>query len=809
MLFVRPLIMYLMVFLVLMCWNLELVSAATLARTMTQTKTNNETHSPLRSSVRSSVPTPTFLSNVIQSKDSFSSTDQQVSASTQIPLERLMLDSILQHQQLHHLHGKSSIIDINLILDSPSQLTMSTEAPSTTTAIPYHYATTQRSNRKKRSILNLPNFPSRYLGHEEINHDNFESEWSSNDEEEEEESDGIEDESIDYDELDFSQPNHQLVVDESDDLSVRPTNGVNQNDNPGRIEESEEDADEDIILVIGPITTSKPNIKNSFETENVSIEHTTEEQQSLTPIGLNEWPVQVGLQARTKQQVNTVTKLVNSQMGNGNGLQTILVTHKFNDQQSGNKNEGNSERLDFNESNENIADSHDGSVTARSQFMNSPATANRQMNKTKQQESSIGPLEIVDRIMPNHYGNPIQYNPTASSTIPIPDILRDVWYAGSEEENYQKPTTTTTEPDEAYYYINNSEEETDRDLYLDYPEEKEDDAKPTSNAEIINNSGTITRRPSTPNVGRGPYFVSSAKVEPFQQKIDVISDEIGMILNPIGVIDRRMDFNANSGINFVEAPDFIDPSAYVIPFPTSVPIIPINQPSMIPHQQQSQKAILPAGRKGIFQDNFVVNSNHVQPIVELPIIETKLISDSPGPSKGREPPAYVIREEIAVTQNANNLYVDSNTSPTITRLDRLPYPVMAGSSTDDDIAVTFTPSPTRPFIQSPYVTWATTKAKSGPYFVNSAETAPQNSGVYYTGQGMKKRANETIENPTGIISNTDTAGRTKSTSASRGRPPYFVSSTPMPLFQSIPLNESTRKLTGGLLIRTRRISNCS
>ena len=151
MLFVRPLIMYLMVFLVLMCWNLELVSAATLARTMTQTKTNNETHSPFRSSVRSSVPTPTFLSNVIQSKDSFSSTDQQVSASTQKPLERLMLDSILQHQQLHHLHGKSSIIDINLILDSPSQLTMSTEAPSTTTAISYHHATrpTQRSNRKK------------------------------------------------------------------------------------------------------------------------------------------------------------------------------------------------------------------------------------------------------------------------------------------------------------------------------------------------------------------------------------------------------------------------------------------------------------------------------------------------------------------------------------------------------------------------------------------------------------------------------------------------------------------------------------
>ncbi|XP_046640567.1 uncharacterized protein LOC124326038 [Daphnia pulicaria] len=817
MLFLRPLIVFIIIFVFLMCWNLDLISAATLARTRSQNETTNKTHSPFQS-IRPFVPTPKLFLNVRESQDELSSSDQHVSDSTQQSIVRSM-DSLVLDQQLHqqYQHGKPSVMDVNLIIDDPSQLTVSTESPPMTTITDDHYyATTQRSNYKKRSILDPPNMPSRYeSGQDEEQNDDYESVWSPDGEEEEEEDYGVE-----YDLPDFSQPNHQLIV----DLSMEPsTNGFNQNDPNSQVEEDEEEADEDdVILVVGQLTTLKPTT-NSFEKETFSTEHTTQSnvEQQISPtqvIGLNEWPVQIGLQARTKQP-STVIKLADSQMGNENGRQTFLEAQKLNGQQWENRSVGssnfqvNSERLDISKSGGSIVESRDDSAEPyfiHSQFMNSPVAnsymASRQMNKTKPPEISLDSLEIVDG-MTNHYGNPRQTKPTTvSSTASVPEILHD-WSDSSEEEKDQKPTTTA-EPDEPFYYLN-SEEETDQ--YFDYPEENEDDAKSiiriTQNAEIINSdSATDPRRPLTTNMGRPPYFVNSAQLEPFHPKI-ALSDEIGQILNPIGVIDRRMDLHTN-GINFGDTPDLIDGSAFIIPFPDD-PVIPF-RPSLnfnLQQQQQQTPTIFPLERTENFQENnnFAVTSNRVQPFVQQPKVITGPNSVSPSTNKAEAPYAYVTQEEIISqhpTEMKNSIQERSSYSAMASSSRLTSVPSQSGKSegvlripTGDDNGVTFTPIPTRPFAQSPHVTWATTKARYGPYFVSSAPTNQQHSGNYNTEQGIRKQAIETIKNPTGIISDKEIE-KSKSTSVNRGRPPYFVtSSTPTPLFQPTQLKESTRKPT--------------
>lgn len=801
-----------------MCWNLDLISAATLARTRSQNETTNKTHPPFQS-IRPSVLGPKLFLNARESQDELSSSDQNVSDSTQQSLVR-SLDSLVLHQQLHqqYQHGKPSVMDVNLIIDDPSQLTVSTEAPPMTTKTDDHYyATTQRSNYKKRSILDPPNMPSRYQsGQDEEKNDDYESVWSPDGEEEAEEDYGG-----DYDLPDFSQPNHQLIV----DLSMEPTtNGFNQNDPNSHFEEDEEETDEDdVILVVGQLTTLKPTT-TSFEKETFSTEHTTQSnvEQQISPtqvIGLNEWPVQIGLQARTKLP-GTVIKLADSQMGNENGRQTFLEAQKFNGQQWGNRSVGssnfqvNSERLDISKIGGSITESRDDSAVpyfVHSQFMNSPVPisymASRQMNKTKPPEISLDLLEIVDG-MTNHYGNPRQTKPTtvSSTASSIPEILRD-WSDSSESEEKDQKPTTTAEPDEPFYYLN-SEEETDQDF--DYPEENED-VKPiiriTQNAEKINsNSATDTKRPLTTNMGRPPYFVNSAQLEPFHPKID-LSDEIGQILNPIGVIDRRMDLH-NNGINFGDTPDLIDGSAFIIPFPDD-PVIPF-RPSLnlnLQQQQQQTPTIFPLERTENFQENnnFAVTSNHVQPFVQQPKVITGPNSVSSSTNKAGAPYAYVAQDEIISqhpTEMKNSIQERSSYSAmaSSSRLTSVPSQSVKSDGvlripTDDDNGVTFTPIPTRPFAQSPHVTWATTKARYGPYFVSSAPTNQQHSSNYNTEQGIRKQAIETIKNPTGIISDKEIE-KSKSTSVNRGRPPYFVtSSTPTPLFQSTQLKESTRKPT--------------
>ncbi|EFX65531.1 hypothetical protein DAPPUDRAFT_333100 [Daphnia pulex] len=795
----------------------DLISAATLARTRSQNETSNKTHPPFQS-IRPSalLHTPKLFLNVRESQDELSSSEEHVSDSTQQSLVR-SLDSLVLHQQLHqqYQHGKPSVVDVNLIIDDPSQLTVSTEAPPMTTITDDHYyATIQRSNYKKRSILDPPNMPSRYQSdQDEEQNDDYESVWSTDGEEEEEEDYGVE-----YDLPDFSQPNHQLIV----DLSMEPaTNGFNQNDPNSQVEEDEEEADEDdVILVVGQLTTLKPTT-NSYEKELFSAEHTTQSnvEQQISPtqvIGLNEWPVQIGLQARPMQP-GSVNKLADSQMGNENGRQTFLEAQKFNGQQWENRSVGssnfqvNSERLDISKSSGSVAESRDDSALpyfVHSQFMNSPVTnsymASKQMNKTKPPEISLDLLEIVDG-MTNHYGNPRQTKPTTvSSTASVPEILRD-WSDSSED---QIPTTTA-EPDEPFYYIN-SEEETDQDF--DYPEENEDDAKSiiriTQNAEIINsNSATENKLPLTTSMGRPPYFVNSAQLEPFHPKID-LSDETGQMLNPIGVIDRRMDLHSYNGINFGDPPDLIDGSAFIIPFPDD-PVIPF-RPSLnlnLQQQQQQTPTIFPLERKENFQENnnFAVTSNRVQPFVQQPKVITGPNSVSPSTNKAGAPYAYVTQEEIISqhpTEMKNSIQERSSYSAmaSSSRLTSVPSQSVKSDGVlripmDDDNGVTFTPIPTRPFAQSPHVTWATTKARYGPYFVSSAPTNQQHPGNYNTEQGIRKQAIETIKNPTGIISDKEIE-KSKSTSVNRGQPPYFVtSSTPTPLFQPTQLKESTRKPT--------------
>lgn len=804
-----------------MYWNLHPAAAAVLATIRSQDGRSKKTYF-----LEPSRPPAPNTSKVVLDIDGLKSLSpvEEVGSSSILPSSQ-SVDSELKHDQFEQKsrQKKPLFMDINVILDDGSPSVLSTETPSTTTVLNDPHATTMRSTDKQHSILDpfrtdLNHQAARKTSNYGMKKDS-KSIWLLDEEQYEDN-----EESDDYEVADLSQPSHLPVI----DVSVTSNDELNGKEYSSNFEEEyENDPDDDTILVIGHLSTLSPVISASERqdgTEAPTPQFHEKENKPSAQIGLSEWPVQIGLQARSKSSLST--KPVEYPTYNLNKQQTTPHTQESNNQQLKNSqtkfNENNHRNalanLSFEESNDNGNSNH---VSFRShigsQFMESAVA------KTFQPQTS---KKLAETEMTNHYGNPNGGKPIKSVTT-TSEPEKSNYYISSQEERKQE-TSTTMEPDEAFYYLN-SEEETDHDISLDYPDEEEI-IKPM--AAETNTPGTVFRQ-SPSSFGRPPYFVSSS-VAPLQHRMD--SDNDFELMKPIELVANPMDIDPNNGITVFDGA--IQPML-LLPFPADHVLI--NQPDLVVKPQPPMSTTLrPVGKTETpKKDSFLVNYNHSLPSVQSqnigsnissngtakhPYISVKLESEEKDLSDlVDEKPriGYSVQEEPKLSDDIkpnkmkiSNIKIHEDPILPVIHQDEFPSPKTTSSSTRiqpgtlsqptrpmaasknhaDQIIVT--PNP-RPFVQTTYTTRSSNKAGSGPYFVSTVEPSSRRNSyseeIDMTKPLIEYNRSSAAKRDEGI---TDRS----TTSASAGRPPYFVTSPSPTSLHPMNMNDPTAKPTRNMKI---------
>ncbi|XP_059352976.1 uncharacterized protein LOC132088328 [Daphnia carinata] len=770
----RSLNVFMIIVSILMYWKVHPASAAVLATIRSQDGNSKKTF--VLESIRPSTSnTSKFILDTIGSKNA--SQTQQVNGSALHPPSQSEDPSSPQQQ---NRQGKPLFMDVNVILNGASPLALSTETPSTTTVLNDHYATTIRSIDDKRSISD----PSALFDHQSAQKTSHyglikdsKSMWLLNDREDED----IE-ESDDYEVVDLSQPSG--FIDRTFDEEL----------NPSQFKNDEEDPDDDIILVIGQLSTLSPATpipeRRDGNAETIFEGHNPEQ------IGLNEWPVQIGLQARSKSA--HTTKPVEFPMGNVNKQMSSGMQESRGQQTENKKTEGQHNNSVIvsnrkgNFGNNSNGNSDDVSVrpNVRSQFMDSRA-------------SNIFSYEMGMKsadIEKNHYGNPNGGKPmktVTSTTTSKPEISK---HYNSSHETRKQETSTTTESDEPFYYLEDSEEESDHSIGFDYPDEEERVEEPI--ADGINTTRTIARPQSSAGKGRPPYFVSPSVI-PLHQPLDLGNDFQPM--NPTKFIKNRMDVDSNNGITFID--DAIQPML-VLPFPADHVLM--NPPNLnVKPQPLIATALHPIGETPQ-KDTFLMNHDRSLPsgqplntitssnphkkveTVKPPSEETALkrfvhekqhnsysiqeetkTSDEIKPYSIKTSKTNAYEDSVAIHQGGLPLRKTTSSSTQVKSVhSNIPTRPMASPKSHMDESI-ITPNPTGPFVQTAHITRSKNKTGSGPYFISSIESGYRS----YSHPIEKEMIRPLIENNRNSAAKRDEGTNSRSP-ASAGRPPYFVTSSP-------------------------------
>ncbi|KAI9563764.1 hypothetical protein GHT06_011228 [Daphnia sinensis] len=769
--YMRPLIVFLIVVSILMCWNSHPASAAVLATIRSQEGGSKRTF--VLDSIRPS--TPKFMVDASGSKNV--SLIEQVNSSALYPPSQSADPSSHLSQQKNR-QGKPLFMDVNVILNGVSPIVLSTETPSTTTVLNDHYATTIRGNDDKRSSSDQSGLfepdSARKTSHYGLKKDS-KAMWLLTDEEDED----IE-ESEDYEVVDLNQSSGLSLIDRTFDEEL----------NPSQFKTDEEDPNEDIILVIGQLSTMSPITPVPERTEGNAETALKKEGHTSEQIGLSEWPVQIGLQARSKP-AHTI-KPVEFPTDNLNKQQMSSGTQESRGQQPENTKtkligQHNSSvivsyRNKGNFGNNSNGSSDDVRPNVRSQFMDSRASNIFSYETGKKSED----FEM------NHYGNPDGGKPmktVTSTTTSKPEKSKH--YNGSHETRKQE-TSTTTESDEPFYYLDSEEESG-----FEYLDEEERVEEPIADA--VNTPRTIVRPQSSASPGRPPYFVNPSVI-PLDQPLDLGNDFEAM--NPTKFIKNRMDVDSNNGITFVD--DAIQP-VLVLPFPADH--ILMNPPNLdVKPQPLISTALHPIGET-LQKNTFLVNYDHSLPSAQP--LNTMTSSNPLGKAGTVKPPSaemllkgmvyekhssYSIPEETKTSDEIKsypiktimtNVYEDPITihqgglplhktsSSTQVQSVHLSQPTKPMASSKSPLDASIVPTnQARPFVQTGHITRSANKAGSGPYFVSSAETGYRS----YSHPIEDEIIRPTIENNRNAVAKRD-EGIIGRSSASAGRPPYFVTST--------------------------------
>lgn len=764
----RPLIVFLIIVSVLMCWNFHPASAAVLATIRSQDGGSKKTL--VLQSIRPSTPnTPTFMVDTSGSKNV--SPIEQVNGSA-LHSRSQSVDQLSHQSQQKNRQGKPLFMDVNVILNGASPLVLSTETPSTTTVLNDHYATTVRSIDDKRSISDpsgLFNHQSaRKTSHYGLTKDS-KSMWLLNDEEGDEDVE----ESGDYEVVDLSQPSGLSMIDRTFDEEL----------NSSQLKNDEDDPDEDIILVIGPLSTLSP-VTPAPERMDGNAE-TIKEGHNPEQIGLSEWPVQIGLQARSKP-AHTIKPVEFPMDSNLNKQQMSSGTQESRGQQQENNKtkligpHNNSVIVSYrkgNFGNDSNGGSDDVRPNVRSQFMDSRA-------------SNIFSYETIrksEEIEMNHYGNP-------NGGKPMKTVTSTTTSKPEKPKHHVSSHETRSASNEPFYYLD-SEEERDQSIGFEYPDEEELVEEPI--ADEINTPRTIARPQPTTSQGRPPYFVSPSVIP---LRIDLGNDFEAM--NPTKFIGNRMDVDSNNGIPFVD--DAIQPML-VLPFPADHVLM--NQPNLNVKPLTST-ALHPIGetpQKDTFPMNYDRSLPSVQPLNTItssnPLSRAGTVQppSEETPLKGlvyeKQHSSYSIEEETKTSDeikpypiktSKTNVYEDpitihrgglplhkttsSSTQVQSVHLNQPTRPMATSKSHLDESVVT--PNPTRPFVQTAHVTRSTNKAGTGPYFVSSIGSGYRSYSYPIEEEVIRPR----IENNRNSAAKRD-EGIIGRSSASAGRPPYFVTSS--------------------------------